>query len=210
MKIGILGTTEKAKALGNALTRNGYHVMFGSESVAESNELAGKMERYSQGGTIASTIHYGEIILYTDSFKKVETVFRNIDTFRGKIVVDCGNPFRDEREYELVFGHTSSGAEQIARIIPEASVVKAFNTTFEEHIEQGPYFGSHDATMFYCGDDQEAKKMVSKLIKDIGFDPMDAGPLTSARMLEPMGKLLVHLSQYKEIGREIGYKLLHR
>lgn len=210
MKIGILGTNNKAKALGNALTRKGYHVMFGSENIDESNELAGEMERYSQGGTIANTIHYGEIILFTYPFRKVESVFRNIDTYRGKIVVDCTNPFRSEQSQELVFGHTSSGAEQMARMIPEATVIKAFNTAFDEHIEQGPYFGNHDATMFYCGDNAEAKTAVANLISDIGFEPVDAGPLSSSRMLEPMGKLLVHLSKSSEIGNQIGYKLLRR
>ncbi len=210
MKIGILGIDQKARALGKVLTRNGYHIMFGNSDIAKANELAGEMDRYARGGTIANTIHYGEVICLTFPFKEFEVILRNIDTYRGKIIIDCTNPFTSELGEELIFGHSTSGAEQLAGMVPEASIVKAFNTAFEEHIEEGPYFGSNDASMFYCGDDIEAKNITRKIIEDVGFEPIDAGSLKSARMLEPMGKLLVQLSRDSDIGREIGFKLLRR
>ncbi len=212
MKIGIIGTGNVAKALTTALTRAGYRVMVGSRSLEKSQALAGEMERFAQGGTIASTIHYGEMVLLAVPYKAVSDVLRHIDTYRGKIVVDCTNPLapQDDGHLGLAMGHSTSAAEQIAAMIPEARVVKAFNTAFAELMEQGPYFGPVDGSMFYCGDDQEAKDHVAKLIAATGFEPVDCGSLVSARLIEPMAALLIHLSQQPGRSRQMAFKLLQR
>jgi len=211
MKIGIIGTGSVAQALATALTREGYRVMIGSRSLAKAQALAGQMERFAQGGTIANTIHYGEMVLLAVPYKAVSDVLRHIDTYRGKIVVDCTNPLApQDGKVGLAMGHTTSAAEQIAAMVPEARVVKAFNTAFAELIEQGPYFGPVDGSMFYCGDDQEAKDHVAKLIAATGFEPVDCGPLDSARLLEPMAALLIRLSQQPGGSRQMAFKLLQR
>jgi NADPH-dependent F420 reductase len=210
MKIGILGTGNVAKGLGKALTHHGYHVMFGSREAAKANALAGEMEHYASGGTIANAIHYGEIVILAVPYKAVDDVLRNIDTFRDKVVVDCTNPIIFGEMAELAIGHTTSAAEQISRMIPEARVVKAFNTSFANHFANGPYFGPHDASMFYCGDDDQAKESVCRLIEAVGFEPVDCGPLNSARMLEPMAALIIRLGYNLGMGNEIAFKLLKR
>lgn len=210
MKIGILGTGNVAKGLGKALTHHGYHVMFGSRDPQKANALAGQMEHFAQGGTVANTIHYGEIIILAVPYKAVEATLRNIDTFRDKVIVDCTNPIIFGDMAELAIGHTTSAAEQIAKMVPGAEVVKAFNTSFANHMENGPYFGPHDASMFYCGDNEEAKEAVCKLIEAVGFEPVDCGPLDSARMLEPMAALIIRLGYNLGMGNEIAFKLLKR
>ena len=210
MKIGILGTGTLATALGKALTHKGYRLMFGGRSEAKAAEAAGKMEHFAQGGTLASAIHFGEILFIAVPYKAIESVLRNTDSFRGKIVVDCTNPLIPGEWADLAMGHTTSAAEQIAKMIPEATLVKAYNTAFTGLIENGPYFGPNDASMFYCGDDQAAKASVAKLIEATGFDPIDCGPLSSARMLEPMAALLVRLGHNMDMGREIAFKLISR
>ena len=208
MKLGIIGTGKLAKALCTAFTKKGYRVMVGGRDLAKANAIAGEMEHFAVGGTIANAIHYGEIVFIAVPYKSVEEVLRSTDTFRGKIVVDCTNPVIFNDIPELAIGHTTSAAEQIARMIPEAKVVKAYNTAPTELVEQGPYFGPHDASMFYCGDDEEAKASVRKIIADSGFDPVDCGPLSSARLLEPMAVLVIRQSM--SMGREIAFKLLRR
>lgn len=208
MKVGILGTGKIAAGLGKALTKKGYRIMFGSRELAKAQALAGEMEHFGEGGSIANAIHYGEIIILAIPYKAIEETLRNTDSFRGKVVVDCTNPLIFGDNAELAIGHTTSAAEQIARMIPEAKIVKAFNTAYAHHIANGPYFGPNDASMFYCGDDEGAKASVAKLIEAAGFEPVDCGPLDSARLLEPMAALLVRLG--KTHGTEIAFKLLSR
>jgi 8-hydroxy-5-deazaflavin:NADPH oxidoreductase len=211
MKLGIIGTGSVAKALTTAFTHHSYRVMIGSRTLDKAQALAGQMERFAEGGTIANTIHYGEIIVLAIPYKGVETALRNIDNYRGKILVDCTNPLTwTDGMADLALGHTTSAAEQIARMAPEARVVKAFNTTFAEMMEQGPYFGPVDGSMFYCGDDTEAKEAVASLIKTTNHEPIDCGPLHSARLLEPLAALIIRLGSTQGLGREIAYKLLQR
>lgn len=210
MKLGIIGTGNIGKSLGKALTKKGYRVMFGSRSIASANEAAGEMEHNADGGSISSAIHFGEIVFLAVPYKAIEEVLRKGDSFKDKVVVDCSNPVVFGEYAELAIGHTTSAAEQIAKMIPDAKVVKAYNTAFSNHIENGPYFGPNDGSMFYCGDDDEAKSAVSNLITATGFEPVDCGPLSSARLLEPMAVLMMRLGINLGMGNEIALKLLSR
>ncbi len=209
MKIGILGTGNLGEALTKALSRKAYHVMLGSRESAKAIEIAGGIDHYAKGATIANTIHYGEIIILAVPYKSIEEILRNTDNFRGKIVIDATNPLVFEGMPDLAFGHSTSAAEQIAKMLPEVKVVKAFNTAFTETYTYSS-FGPNDASMFYCGDDEDAKQVVKKIISDIDLDPVDCGPLSSARMLESLAALLIRLGVNMGLGREIAFKLLKR
>ena len=209
MKIGILGTGDLAKSLGKALTHHGYHVMFGSRTPAKAQELAGEMEHFATGGTLANAIHFGEMVVLAVPYKAVEETLRASDNYRGKVLIDATNPVIPGGMFDLAMGHTTSAAEQIAAMVPDASIVKAFNTAFTESIDS-PHFGPNDATMFFCGNDDKAKAAVSKMISDIGMDPVDCGPLDSARLLEPLATLIIRLGINLGMGREVAFKLLNR
>lgn len=210
MKIGIIGTGNVAANLGKALTHKGYHVMFGSRTSQKAVDLAGEMEHYATGGTIANAVQYGEIVILAVPYRAIEDTLRSTDNYRGKIIVDCSNPIDwSSGSPELAFGQSTSAAEQIAKMLPDATVIKAFNTAYAA-VMSSPFFGAHDASMFYCGDDTTAKQSVGKLITDIGFDAIDAGPLDSARLLEPLAVLLLRLGADQEKGKEIAFKLLSR
>ncbi|RMG62550.1 MAG: hypothetical protein D6722_18375 [Bacteroidetes bacterium] len=210
MKLGIIGTGNVGAALCKSLTRKGYRVMIGSRSLEKATALAGQMEHYAQGGTIANAIHFGEIIILAIPYKAVEETLRNTDSLRGKIIIDCTNPFIFGEKVELALGHTTSAAEQIQRMVPEARVVKAFNTATARQMEHGPFFGPSDGSMFYCGDDADAKSAVAKLIEATGFIPIDCGALENARLLEPMALMLVRLAFTQGMGDDIAFKLLTR
>jgi len=209
MKISILGTGNLGEALAKALTRQAYHVMIGAKEPEKAFAIAGTFDHYAKGATFANAIHYGEVIILAVPYQSVEETLRNTDSYRGKIVIDATNPLIMDGMPDLALGHTTSGAEQIARMLPEAKVVKALNTAFTETYLYTS-FGPSEASMFYCGDDEEAKKVVKKILTDINLAPIDCGPLSCARMLEPMAALLIRLGINMGMGREIAYKLLVR
>jgi len=209
MKISILGTGNLGEALAKALAKKTYHVMIGARDVEKAQRMAGELGHYAKAGTIANAIHYGEVIILAVPYKSVDDVLGRIDTYRGKIVVDATNPLVFKGMVELAMGHTTSAAEQIAKMVPEAKVVKTFNTAFTETFE-ATSFGPSEASMFYCGDDSDAKEVIKKIIKDLDMDPIDCGPLDSARLLEPMATLMVRLGINMGMGREIAFKLLKR
>jgi predicted dinucleotide-binding enzyme len=126
----------------------------------------------------------------------------------GKTLIDCTNPLlADFSGIEL--GHVTSAAEQIAAWSPGAKVVKAFNTASVK-VMLDPKFGDQRATMFYCGDDAAAKVTVKQLIADVGFDPVDAGPLVSSRYLEPLAMLYIHLAFRQGFGSNCAFKIMKR
>ena len=108
----------------------------------------------------------------------------------------------------LEYGHTTSSAEVLQARIPRAHVVKSFNAQGAENLAT-PHYGEITASNFYCGDDAEAKRTVATLIADVGFEPIDAGPLASARLLEPL--MLLWITCSRTLGtRDIAFKLLRR
>jgi predicted dinucleotide-binding enzyme len=107
----------------------------------------------------------------------------------------------------LAIGFSTSAAEELQKKLPKARVVKAFNTVFAQNQSTGR-LGNEQLTLFVASDDAKAKQSVMQLGRDIGFDPADAGPLKSARYLEPMAMLLINLGYVLGMGTKIGYKLV--
>lgn len=123
----------------------------------------------------------------------------------GKTVIDVSNALTENME--LAVGFSTSAAEEIQKKLPKASVVKAFNTVFAQNQSAGR-IGNEQLTLFVASDDAKAKRTVMQLGQDIGFDAVDAGPLKSARYLEPMGMLMINLGYELGMGTKIGYKLV--
>src|SRR5207247_11123686 len=125
----------------------------------------------------------------------------------GKVIVTCSLPMNAE-DTDLVIAHTSSGAEELAKRVPKARVVSAFGTVPSEVL-----FGVFEArrkankpSLVYCGDDASSKKIGAQLIRDVGFDPIDAGPLRIARYTEPFTLLIAQLAYEGDEGQELGYR----
>ncbi|MFQ6111122.1 MAG: NADPH-dependent F420 reductase, partial [Nitrospinota bacterium] len=110
----------------------------------------------------------------------------------------------------LAIGHTTSAAEEIAKMAPGTKVVKAFNHVYAQIVHSSPQFGSQNASVFFCGDDAAAKEVVAGLMREIGFDPVDSGPLTNARYIEPVAELMVQLAHFLGMGTDIALKLIRR
>jgi predicted dinucleotide-binding enzyme len=126
---------------------------------------------------------------------RVDDVLNQADDLSGKVVVTCSLPM-DADNTGLVIGRTTSGAEELAKKAPKAKVVCAFNTVPSE-VFFGVYEArrkSHKPSLVYCGDDAGSKEIVAALIRDVGFDPVDAGPLRIARCTEPFALLMGQLA----------------
>ncbi len=108
---------------------------------------------------------------------------------------------------DLGISCTTSSAEETQKKLPKALVVKAFNTVFSRNQSTGKV-DSEQLTAFIAGNDLKAKQIVAQLTSDIGFDPVDCGPLKASRYLEAMGILIINLAYMYETGTKIGFKLV--
>lgn len=190
MKIAIIGKGNVGTAIAKGLTRK-HEIKFGHRDPKEPVEKAAQ---------------WGEVIILAIPHEAVKSVAKEVGSAAdGKTVIDVTNALTDKME--LAIGFTTSAAEEIQKMLPKAHVVKAFNTVFAGNQNTGR-IGNEKLTLFVAGDDARAKQKVTQLGVDIGFDPVDAGPLKSARYLEPMGMLMVNLGLVLGMGTKIGFKLV--
>lgn len=210
MKIGILGAGRMGTTLARNLSRIGHDVVLGSRrpgkpgSEAESGKDKVRLVSYRDA------VQSSDVIILATLWADTRDAIAIAGPFGGKILVDCTNP-ESADAMSLVLSSTTSGAEEIAGWAVDARVVKAFNHVYAEIIETRPRFGSETGTAFYCGDDVAAKAVVSGLAKDLGLDPVDAGPLKNSRYLEPLAQLMVQLVRAQAMGPDnVAIKLLRR
>ena len=210
MEIGIIGSGNMGSGLGRIWAEKGHSVIFSySRSAEKLSGLASSIPR-AKAGTPAEAAAQSRVVLLAVRWADVPDALRQAGDLKGKTVIDCTNPLKPDLS-GLALGCTTSAAEEIAKAAFGARVVKAFNTAFAQvYQEESRLFGSRRAAMLYCGDDGEAKAIVAKLINDVGFEPVDSGPLTSARYLEPLAMLMITLGYGLGMGTNIAYDLIRR
>lgn len=210
MNIGIIGSGRMGSGLGKIWARKGHNVCFSFSRDAEKLKALAGISPNCSWGAPEDAVRSSDIILLSVGWGSVGEALRAAGPLDGKILIDCTNPLKSDMS-DLEIGHSTSAAEEIARLAPGAMIVKAFNTVFAEvYHSETRLFGSRRPTMFYCGDAAEAKSTVAKLIIEMGFAPIDAGPLTSARYLEPLAMLMVRLGYGQGLGTDIAISLIHR
>jgi predicted dinucleotide-binding enzyme len=209
MKIGIIGSGNMGSGLGKIWAAKGHDVIFSySRSQEKLNSLATALPN-AKAGTPAEAAQ-ADVILLSVRWSDVPDAIKQAGPLNNKIVIDCTNPLKPDLS-GLELGYTSSAAEEIARMAPGSRVVKAFNTAFAQvYQEKSRLFGSRRASMLYCGDDAEAKSVAAKLIMDVGFDPVDCGRLTAARLLEPVAMLVITLGYGMKMGTNMALNLIRR
>lgn len=190
-KLGIIGDGNVGSALARGLQRAGHEV----RAVGRDKEA------------IREVASWGEVVLLAVPFGAIDDVVKVAgEALAGKTVVDVTNAL--DADMNLALGFTTSGAEELQKKLPKARVVKAFNTVFAQHMDSGR-LGDKPLTAFVAADDDAAKKQVLELARGIGFDPVDAGSLKSARQLEPLAFFNIQLGYVLGMGTQIGFKLLH-
>ncbi len=207
MRIVMIGTGRIGFSLGPLLVRSGHEVKFGSR---DPERIRGEVSRFGSGasaGTISEAAQFGEVLVTAVPWHAVPETLKAAGPLTGKTIVDCTNPLTPDMG--LAVGRTTSAAEETAKLFPEAAVVKGFNTIFAAHYQAGDLgSGEQRLNMFFCGDDQAAKKKVSNIIESLGLIPVDAGPLREARYIESLGVFMVRLAFVQGMGTQIAWKLV--
>jgi len=208
MRIGILGSGLMGAKLGTLFARAGHEVVFSyARSEDKLKRLARKAGGKARAGTPREAAQDADAVLLAVHWLRFDDVLAQAGDLSGKVVVTCSLPMNED-DTELVVAHTSSGAEELAKRIPGARVVAAFGTVPSE-VFFAVYEGRRRArrpSLVYCGDDRKAKNVAAKLIRDVGFDPVDAGPLRIARYSEPFTMLIAQLAYEVKGGAGLAYR----
>ena len=209
MQIGIVGSGKVGRALGAWFAKAGYPTLFASRNEIHAMEAAQLAGYGAKSATITALVREADIILLTLPFGEIGNALETAhEQLAGKTLVDVTNPISSDHR-SLTIGHLHSGAEEIARQFPAANVVKAFNAVFAEvYAAQTAQIDGRAVTIFFAGDSPRAKANVREIIAGLGFDAVDAGPLTNSRYLEPLSLLNIHLGRVLGFGTEIGFSLL--
>ena len=211
MNIAVIGTGNVGGALGKLWAKLGHSVVFGTRDARDASvqELLKAAGPNARAAGVREAVAGSEAVTLAVPWPAVPDAVKSAGDLAGKIIIDATNPLAPDLS-GLVVGTTNSAGEEVARLAKNAKVVKAFNTIGAPNFAN-PRFGSENASMFICGDDVEAKKSVAKLASDLGFDVVDAGPLTAARLLEPLAMLWIHLAFKQGLGPNgHAFKLLRR
>jgi len=208
MRVGILGSGLMGGKLGKIFAYAGHEVVF---SYARSEQKLKMLARDTKGkarpGTPRDAAQGADAVLLAAHWSRIHDVLSQTGDLSGKVIISCSLPMNDDNT-ELVVSHTSSGAEELAKMIPRARVVSAFNTVPSE-VLFGIYEARREAnrpSLVYCGDDSSSKGIAAELIRDVGFEPVDAGPLRIARYTEPFALLVAQLAYEGKGGPELAYR----
>jgi NADPH-dependent F420 reductase len=208
MKIGILGAGNVGSTLGTRWAQGGHQVVFSSREPESSKmqEVLGRAGRNARAAEASETVAASDVVVVATPWPAAKDVLAGVGSLAGKVVIDLLNPLLPDLS-GLAVGTTTSAAELVASWCPGARVVKAFNT-IGYAVMANPVVNGEPVVMFYCGDDAEAKKVVAQLATDLGFNAVDAGPLTQARLLEPLALLWISLAFKQGFGFHWGFKVL--
>ena len=196
MRIGVIGSGLMGGKLGTLFARAGHDVVFSyAHSRKKLEKLARAAGRNARAGTPGEAARESDVLLLAVHWSRVTDVLKQAGDLSGKVVISCSLPM-NRSDTDLVIARTSSGAEALAKKLPKARIVAAFHTVPSE-----VFFSVFKArrkanrpSLIYYGDDRSAKRVAARLIREVGFDPLDAGPLRMARYAEPFVLLIAQLA----------------
>ena len=211
MRIGILGSGRMGGTLGTILTRAGHEVVFSySRSQQKLERLAEEAGGRARSGTPADAVADADAVLLAVHWSRLDDVLAQTGSMARKTILTCSLPMT-KTDSRMVLGLTTSGAETLATRRRNAHVVSAFSTApsevflsvFEKRRQK------KRPSLVFCGDHKGAKKTAAKLIRDVGFDPVDVGELSAARYIEPFSLLLAEIAYEAPFDGELAYRFEH-
>ena len=192
--------------LGRLWAKHGHHVMFSYSRTPDKLEnLVLEIGSHARSGTPRDVVGFANVLLLAVPWGQVKDALSAAGAMTGKTLISCVNPFVPKR-LEVTLNTCLS--EEIARLVPSAAVVAAFNTIFANILHTRAHlFGRNMPTVCYCGNDRDAKSHTADLIRDAGLQPVDAGALGNARYIEPLAMLMMELGQSQRMGSDIALRL---
>ena len=212
MKVTIIGAGNMGKGIGYRLAAGGHDLTVVDNNPESAEALVKELKGVAKKGTSVQSAsldnaELGDVVIlavwYGANLEVAKKLGSKLD---GKVVVDIANPLNQTFD-GLATAPGTSSAEELAKGIPNAKVVKAFNTTFAGTLVAGNVGGT-PLDVYIAGDDESAKKTVEKLVGDGGLVAVDAGPLLRARELEALGLLGITLQVKHNLGFATGWKLI--
>lgn len=196
----IVGTGNVACALARRFAATGHSVFLGSRDAGRGAETGA--QHGVDGGAAADRVADADVVFIAVPFTALEETLASLGSLAGKLVVDCTNPLTEDF-MALTLGHTSSAGECCQSLLPDARVVKAFNAIFADVVHANTPYGDIKPQVFLAGDDPSAKEEVGELVRAIGYEPVDSGPMQNARYLEPLAELIIQLAYVQGEGTSI-------
>jgi predicted dinucleotide-binding enzyme len=196
LKIGVIGTGDVGRVLGGGFAALGHAVKMGSRDPGSEKVTRWVAETGARAsaGTFAEAAKFGEVVVLATLWTGTQNAITlaGPQNLAGKVVIDTTNPldFTNGMPPRLSVGHTDSAGEQVQRWLPEARVVKCFNSVGSVHMVN-PTFPGAKPDMFLCGNDEAAKKTVSELCTAFGWPTIDIGGIEGARYLEPLAMVWI-------------------
>jgi len=208
MRVGILGSGLMGAKLGTILARAGHEVVFSyARSPQKLKRLAREAKGKAEAGTPREAAQDADALLLAVHWSRIDDVLNQTGDLSGKVIVTCSLPMNED-DTELIIAQGSSGAEALAKKLPKARIVSAFNTVPSEVLFDVFERRRKAArpSLVYCGDDSGSKKIAAELIGDTGFEALDAGPLRIARYTEPFALLVAQLAYEGKGGPRLAYR----
>ncbi len=190
MKIGVLGSGEVGKTLAAGFLKHGHEAMVGTRDTAKLKAWAAKTPGVKLGST-SDAAAFGDAVMLAVKGSAAATVLREAgkESLAGKPVMDACNPIADvppvNGVLQLSIGIDTSLMEQLQKEFPGAHFVKVFNSVGAAQMVN-PHYKAGKPTMFICGNDASAKKTVTGILDQFGWETADMGAVEAARAIEPL------------------------
>jgi predicted dinucleotide-binding enzyme len=207
MKVLVIGTGNMGAGFVKQLTAAGHQVSVTARDTAKAQAVAQQFGAAAvpAAGSAASV----DAIVLATPYVEAVAALRAVGDLSGKTVIDITNPLTPDY-MGLTLGHITSAAEEIAKAVPGAEVVKGFNTVFAQVLDGGAEFGGNQkVTVFVASDSERAKQTARALAESMGFRVMDAGGLQNARYLEPVAGLNIYFGYGAGLGTGIAPTWIH-
>ena len=215
MRIAVIGAGNVGGTLGRRWAEKGHHVVFGVRDTSRGAAAVKGGDALPDNASLATpadAAQGADVILLATPWGAAANALASLGDLSGKVIVDATNPIAAGMKLDAG-PNGESGAERLQAIAKGATLVKAFNTTGAENM-QNPLFNSGRSVMFYAGDDANAKQLVRELVTALDFDAVDAGALVHARYLENFAMLWISLAfganGAENLGRKFAFSLLKR
>jgi 8-hydroxy-5-deazaflavin:NADPH oxidoreductase len=209
MRMAVIGAGNIGKSLGGWAAEVGYDVTYTARHEEHAKTAAAAAGHGARAVPVEEAVAAADLILLAIPHSQIINFIEETKPLlKDKTLIDCTNALNSDYS-GLSIGFTTSAAEELAKMVPDAHIVKAFHTIFASvFATRMTSIDQHVISVFYSGDDQEAKDKVKDLIQKLGLDAVDAGPLSTARVTEPVALLNILLGFRQGFGTHIGFAFL--
>jgi len=197
-----MGTGNMGSAFAKQLSAAGHTVRITGRDIDKATTVAAQFDNVSAFPAVQA-LGDSDVVILATGFGDAVDALQSLGDLSGKVVIDITNPLSADY-MSLTVGHVTSAAEEIAKAVPQAQVVKAFNTLFAQVLADGPAFADNQTgSVFVASDSERAKQTAITLARSLGWNTVDAGGLVNARYLEPLAGFNIYLGYGAGLGTSI-------